>query len=117
MRPEHLYLSEILEAIDDIAEFADGYDLEAFLADKQPRNAVVFALQTLGEAARRLPESLRAHHPQVPWHEMIGQRNVIAHGYFALRWEDIWETAVQDVPSLRDPITSIHSQLLREEGL
>ena len=117
MRPEHLYLSEMCEAIDDIAEFVDECDLEAFLADKQLRYAVVFALQTLGEAAGRLPEPLRERHSEIPWQEMIGQRNVIAHGYFALRWEDIWETAIHDVPSLRNPIISIRDQLFEDDDL
>jgi uncharacterized protein with HEPN domain len=114
MRPEDLYLSEMLEAVEDIEAFVAGHDLDSFLADKQARYAVVFALQTLGEAAARLPESLRIKYPDIPWQEMIGQRNVIAHGYFALRWEDIWETALRDVPLLRGPITAIRDSLLDE---
>lgn len=72
MRPEDLYLSEMLEAIDEVAAFVARHDLDSFLADKQARYAVVFALQTLGEAAARLPESLRIEHPDIPWQEMIG---------------------------------------------
>jgi uncharacterized protein with HEPN domain len=47
----------------------------------------------------------------IPWQELIGLRNVIAHGYFALRWEDIWETAVHDVPLLREPLATIRDRI------
>lgn len=71
MRHESLYLTDILEAADHIAEFIDGIDFQAFLESELLRSAVVQKLAVMGEAAGRLSEDLRSRHPQVPWPQVI----------------------------------------------
>lgn len=107
MRTERLYLRDMLQAIDDIGMFLEGVHESDFPQRLETRYAVAFALVTLGEAASHVSDDLQSRYRQIPWRLIVGQRNVIAHGYFALSWEDIWATATHDVPSIRPVIVNI----------
>jgi uncharacterized protein with HEPN domain len=58
-------------------------------------------LEVIGEASARLSETLRARHPDVPWREIIGMRNMLIHGYFDIDWEQVWNALERDLPGLR----------------
>ena len=73
------YLSDILIAATNAQNFVAGLHFDAFQADAEKVYAVTRALEIIGEAARQLPESLLARYPELPWHEMIGMRNVVFH--------------------------------------
>ncbi len=62
--------------------------------------ALVQLLQIIGEAARRLSESLRQRHPQVPWAQIIGLRNRLIHGYDTVDLDRLWEVLRSDLPRL-----------------
>jgi uncharacterized protein with HEPN domain len=68
MRHESLYLTDIVEATDHIAEFIAGADIQAFQISELLRSAVVQKLAIIGEAAARVSEDLKTRRPQVPWH-------------------------------------------------
>jgi uncharacterized protein with HEPN domain len=69
---------------------------------------VLFQLLVIGEAAARLPAELRQRYPDIEWSPVIGFRNRIIHGYFALDWLIVWHAATVDVvllePAIRDVI-------------
>ena len=54
----------------------------------------------IGEAASRISEETRARHPNIPWTQIIGMRNRIVHGYFAIRLDRVWQTVQDDLPPL-----------------
>lgn len=58
------------------------------------------ALEIIGEAATRVPESVRGAHAEVPWKQMTGMRNALIHGYWAIEAEVIWKTVHEDLPGL-----------------
>lgn len=107
MRPEELYLRDIIEAADSIDSFVADIDFDKFAGTRIIRSAVLHECMTIGEACARLPSGLRDNHPDVPWREIIGFRNVIAHGYFGLNWELVWQTSTRNVPALRSQILAI----------
>jgi uncharacterized protein with HEPN domain len=92
MRHEILYLNDIVEAADHIAEFIAGADLEAFQKSEMLRGAVVQKLTIIGEAAARVSEETR--HPQVPWPQIIAFRNILVHAYFGIDWDVAWRAAL-----------------------
>ena len=90
MRHERLYLADIVEAADYIAEFIAGVDFRTFEESELLRSAVVQKLSVIGEAAARVSDELRARHPEVPWPQLIAFRNILVHAYFGMEWELVW---------------------------
>ncbi len=107
MRREALYLSDIVEAADEIAKYLSDTDETSFLTNTIRQSAVAFQLAIIGEAVANLPDDLRTRYPDVEWRAARGLRNIIVHSYFAINWTIIWETATADVPLLREQITAI----------
>jgi len=107
MRPDRLFLVDMLEAADAIVGHIAGRDREALLGDQTSRAAVLHELAVIGEAASRITADLRVRHPEVPWSEIVGFRNVVIHRYFGLSWPIIWITATEDVPELRAQVAAI----------
>ena len=62
--------------------------------------AMMQLLQIIGEAARRLSESFRQQHPEIPWAQIIGQRNRLIHGYDTVDLDRLWLVMTTDVPAL-----------------
>lgn len=103
MRPEDrdaAYLWDMREAARTTRELVSGMDLDEFLADRRTQLAVERSLELVGEAARRVTESLRAAHPGIPWRAIVGLRNVLAHDYGDLDASRVFSAAVRDIPAL-----------------
>jgi len=103
MRPEDrdpAYLWDMLEAAREIESMLGEYDLAAFLTDRVMLRAIERSVEILGEAARRISSTYRAAHPEIPWREIIGQRNILAHEYGQIDHELLYKTAKEDVPVL-----------------
>ncbi len=100
MRPEKLYLTDIVEACASIGNFCRAVSLEEFQADDMRRSAVLQKLIVIGEAAGHLPEDFVDGHPGVPWVDVVGFRNFAVHEYFAVKWDVVWLTATEEVPEL-----------------
>lgn len=107
MRHEGLYLNDIVEAADHIAEFIEGTDFEAFQKSEILRSAVVQKLSIIGEAAARVSEEVKTRHPFVPWPQIIAFRNILIHAYFGIDWDVVWRSAKNRCPVLREQIASI----------
>ena len=106
-RSWRLFLGDIHEASDRILRYAEGKDLSAFSADEMAYDAVLRNLQIIGEAAKAIPEDVRQAHPEVDWKGMAGLRDVLAHAYFGLDDETLWDVVTTKVPQLRNQIRRI----------
>jgi uncharacterized protein with HEPN domain len=74
----------------------EGLAKDDFLTDKRTQQAVILSLIIIGEAATKVMEGYAAFtqaHPEVPWRNMRGMRNRMAHGYFDIDLNVVWETA------------------------
>ena len=107
MRPERLYLLDIVEAAGNVALHMAGLDREGFLGNVTARAAVLHELTVIGEGAARLSEDFRTRHPGVPWAKIVGFRNFVVHEYFGLDWQIVWHTATDLVPVLRRQVSTI----------
>lgn len=111
MRPEKLYLVDIVEAADAIGAILSGVSRGAFLESDTLRSAVLLKLINIGEAAARLPDGFRKRHADTPWPDIVAFRNIAVHEYFAVDWPIVWVAATKDAPALRERI----SRLLKDE--
>jgi|ERR1043166_1846722 uncharacterized protein with HEPN domain len=114
MRHESLYLNDIVEAADYIAEFISGTDFEGFQKSELLRSAVVQKLGIVGEAAARVSENLTTRHPEIPWPQIVAFRNILVHAYFGIDWEVVWLAATDRCPLLRRQIAAILAEESRE---
>ena len=62
--------------------------------------AVVHAIEVIGEAAAKVSDEARASAPSIPWGSIVAMRNRLAHGYFDIDTDIVWETASVEVPGL-----------------
>jgi uncharacterized protein with HEPN domain len=93
-------LLDILELIERIERQTGGLTREAFLQDPDVQDATAYRLLAIGEAARNLDDDLKSRHPHVPWRQILGMRNILAHEYFTRESEIIWETLQTGLPEL-----------------
>jgi uncharacterized protein with HEPN domain len=110
LRDDQARLEDILRATASIARYAERGRL-AFDHDELVQSWMIYHLTLIGEAAARISSALRDQHPEVPWPRVIGMRNVLVHGYFAIDLEEVWVTVDRRVPTLRRQI----DEILREE--
>jgi len=111
MRPDRLYLEDIVEAGTAIGRFLAEVEESTFLSNDLLQSAVLQKLTIIGEAAARVSKSLRAQTPHVEWGVIIGLRNIVVHAYFSVSWPTVWETAQRDVPELLSDIQRILERL------
>lgn len=100
-------LERILESVDIIDEHLLGFEFDSFEKDKKTYDAVLMQLVNIGEMVNRLSEQFREKHSNLLWHQIIGMRNQIAHGYFKIKPSEVWETTINDVPELKKQIKEI----------
>ena len=107
MRREKLYLEDIIEAANAIASFVQGQTVESFESSNVLESAVAYQLMIIGEAVSRLSDDLKKRYPETPWGDIAGLRNQAVHNYFGLIWDQIWDTATEEVPALRAQVQEI----------
>ena len=104
MKDNLLPLRHIIDAIDKIKRYAAGKTIDDLKDNDQLRDSVLMNLVVIGEEAARISGDFKTHHPDIPWHEMTGMRNIISHDYFSIKPEIVWQTIQQDLPHLREQI-------------
>ena len=104
------YLDHMRQAATDACGFVEGMDKAAFLQDKRTQQAVVMSLIVLGEAATKVMERhemFAEAHGNIPWRSMRGMRNRIAHGYFDIDLEVVWDTIKAALPALQAQLADL----------
>lgn len=95
------YLADILEAIDKAQSFIEGMGLHQFEKDEKTQFACIRALEIIGEAATKFPNSTHRKYPNIPWKEVIGMRNKLIHDYMGVNAHVVWKTIQEDLPELK----------------
>jgi uncharacterized protein with HEPN domain len=113
------YLDHIRQAAQDALSFIDGMEKADFLADKRTQSAVVMSLIIMGEASTKVMErhaEFAQRHSNVPWRSMRGMRNRIAHGYFEIDLELVWQTVQTALPALLKQLEKTRAQYDNENA-
>lgn len=101
------YLHHILEAIERIHSYVEGMDEVAFLNDRKTQDAVIRNFEIIGEASRnieRYHKQFADDHDFVPFGSAYEMRNALAHGYFKVDLEIVWQT-------IHNNLNEFHSQI------
>lgn len=108
------YLQHIIEAIDRATGYVTGMDASAFERDTRTQDAVIRALEIVGEAANKArvaDPTLQSTAPEIPWDVMYSMRNRIVHDYFEVDLGVVWQTVRRDLPVLRPQIVQLLAQI------
>ena len=101
MKDDSIYIDHILNSINRIFDYISGKDREAFEADLVTQDAVVRQLEIIGEATKRISKEFRSKHPDIPWSDMAGMRDVLIHDYIDVDLGVVWKTASENIPDLK----------------
>ncbi len=109
MRDDRQWLLDILEAIQNIEKYA-ARGREAFDQEELIQNWVIRHLEIIGEACRAVSSEFQAHHPEVPWKDLVGMRNILVHHYFKIDLGAVWAGVENDLPKLKLQVTALIGQ-------
>ncbi len=106
-RDSLLYLRDMLESIAAIESFLTGIDRDSFAQDRKTHSATIRELEIIGEASGNVPEAIRNLNPDVPWRVLKDFRNVLAHHYFGVNVDIVWDIVQRKLPELKVQIEEI----------
>lgn len=110
LRDESLYLADIQEACEKVLRFTTGMKYKDFVHDDLHFDAVVQNLEIIGEAVKNLSEELRQKYPNVKWRKIAGFRDIVAHNYFGVSDEIVWDVVENEIPPLLEQVKAILSE-------
>lgn len=102
-----LYLEDMQEACEKVLRYVRSLLFDQFVQDEKTFDAVVRNLEIIGEAAKHIPPQLRDRHPKVEWRKIAGLRDVVAHEYFGIDEDILWDVVQNQVPTLLDQVVQI----------
>lgn len=97
-----LYLDDMLKSINKIERYTKGMNRQQLSANELTFDAVIYNLQIIGEAVKHIPPEIRDRYPQVEWRKIAGLRDIVAHAYFSIDDQIVWDiiqNKLLDLPS------------------
>jgi uncharacterized protein with HEPN domain len=86
----------------------DHSDPDSFNEDDKAFDAVMMNFIVIGEMVSRISSNTKEANPQIDWNRIKGFRNLVAHDYFGIDAEEVWQIIVNDLPILKKEIDKIH---------
>lgn len=103
---DHYCLETLIEAIDRIIEYTSGFNsADDFNNDYRNFDATMMNFVVIGEMVDKISDEFKKSHPKIEWIKIKGFRNIVAHDYFGIDAEEIWQIIKNKIPSLRIEIT------------
>ena len=99
-----LRIEDMLECIEKIQSYTDGMSYEAFRSSGITMDAVLRNIEIIGEAGSHVPQAIAENAPEIPWDDIRGMRNVLAHEYFGANPEIVWRTVKEAIPPIIEPL-------------
>jgi uncharacterized protein with HEPN domain len=94
------FLEDIQESCAGVLRYTQGMTFEQCRADDKTYDAVIRNLEIIGEVAKRLPDEVRGMMPDIEWSKTTGLRNIVAHAYFGISDEIVWDVVQTKIPPM-----------------
>jgi uncharacterized protein with HEPN domain len=109
MRDDRERVCDMLEAIERIERYA-AKGRKAFYEDELIQTWVIHHLQILGEASSKLSGDFRNAYRDIPWAQIVAMRNIIAHEYFGIDHDAVWQVVERDLPELKQKLNTVYQK-------
>lgn len=100
VREWRFHLDDMIGFSDKVLVYTEGLDQAGFETSNLTYDATLRNLELIGEAATRIPDAVRARHPDIPWRLIIATRNRLIHGYLGIDNDTIWSIVRDEIPQL-----------------
>ena len=110
LRDPLLLLEDILECAEKISAYVETVEKASFMGNGMLQDAVIRNLEIIGEAAKGLPEAFRDQHEDIQWRKILALRHILAHAYFGIDNEIVWDLATKEIPLLQHRVRAILDQ-------
>jgi uncharacterized protein with HEPN domain len=114
MRPEQgdpAWLWDMIKLREQVMESIGDLTFDEFVNGRDRRDSIVHRLTVPGEAANRISDALQARYAEVPWREIVDQRNVLIHAYDQINFRRIWNVTRNELPMLIEQLKRNLSEL------
>ena len=106
-RAWRFYVEDMINFCQRIGDYTAGLDKATFVASAMPYDATLRNIELIGEAAARIPETVRNAHREIPWRTIIGTRNRLIHAYPGIDNDIVWDIICNDVPALLSALRNL----------
>lgn len=106
-KEDFVFIKHILESIEAIEEFSKDLILEELSRNRLKKSAIIREIEVIGEAAKNISNDFTKKYPEIPWKNIIGTRDIMAHKYFGVNIEVVWKIITQDIPQLKKQVLKI----------
>jgi len=106
-----VFLDHILECIDLIENYSEGIAEAEFMKSVSLQDMIIRRIEIIGEAVKNLPDDIKKEHPEIPWRDIAGLRDIVVHQYFGLDLELIWDVVTRDIPNLKPKILKVQNEM------
>lgn len=101
------FIDDAIEYCEKAQQFTENMTFEEFEQDEKTFLAVTRALEIIGEALKNIPDDIKNKYQNIPWREIIGFRNTVAHAYFGVNKKIVWNSAKEDTKYLKTILAEI----------
>lgn len=105
-----VFIGHIIESIELIEEYAENLNTDKFKKNTAIQDAIIRRLEIIGEAVKNIPSQFRTKHPEIPWKEMTGMRDVLIHKYFNIDLSLTWSVVKRELPPIKVKLQKLLSE-------
>ena len=103
-RSIRLYLGDIIVSGNKVLRYTQDMNYQEFIADEKTYDAVMMNLLIIGEAVKNLPTEIKEDYPDIEWRKIAGLRDILAHAYFSLDDDILWDVVINKIYPLLESI-------------